>query len=1033
MRITRIAGENIASLAAPFELDFTRPPLSEVDIFAITGPTGSGKSTLLDVVCLALYDTTPRYEASLRKSDRFVDSDGNEENATSTKLLMHRGAVSCYAETSFMVSSTHYTARWELRRARLRPTGRLQEVQMSLRNDTTGEIYQDTKNKVKERIVEIIGLSYQQFVRSVLLAQGDFSAFLRARDEEKGDILMRITGSEIYKQISQTIFQLAKEKREALELLRKELSLASLPSLEERTHTEQQLQQAKQTLAELQDAITEKRGQNELLKTYSSLCERFSMAERKWSELQPLLLKLPQLEEKLLRERAIQRLYSQKVQLLKLQKQRQEQLDEQERLLNRQRELDLALKETKQKLSETSEWLAKFLNKHRQEAPKREKASSLELEIAKLAGEIDQLRQKKSEKEREVNRLSERIERLSEQSKQQKEQLRKIETWYTHHQKQLAHIPSIPTLLPQLELLEKELELIQEAEAHLATEQEILIDLRKERSELEENLSHLEKALPEHIFLLRKELKKGEPCPVCGSTQHYYTTQKQTAIQLTEEEIQNTRRSLQEKLKLCLERLTKKESLQEELSTSIETRKRLFAERIETHSPHFLDLTDTPLSPETSFSLARTTLSHLYEDYLLHEEQKSKISLSLGESLKQLEELKKELSSKRADFEKESQHLANQEQSLKHFREEVKQLLGGLSLAEVEKRFAEKKDQLQTAEATLKSRESSLTATAKEVAEQLKKLAQETIPQLEKEFHNQEQLYQTALLQNQCSDDEVVAKSDEELNQLEQSIQNLRERKSSEATLLKERRIDKDLFLEGNPSFSPPCSNEQLQILIAQAEENLQKLQNEQDQEQRTIATLQIQLESYKELLAKETKLRETISKQEAEEANWTRLNTLFGSSDGKKLNILAQGVTLSRLILFANEQLKRFAPRYKLVRVPSSLALEVVDYDMLEQRRSVLSLSGGETFLISLALSLALSEISSYKLHIESLFIDEGFGTLDDETLAMALAALQQLNRSGRIVGIISHVERITSQLPVRIEVKKSGYGRSRLQIRTD
>lgn len=157
MRITRIKGENIASLAEPFDIDFTVPPLCEVDIFAITGPTGSGKSSLLDAVCLALYDATPRYESSQRRGDTFIDSSGEEESSTSTKQLLHRGATSGYAEVSFIINSIPYTARWELRRSRGKSTGRLQEVQMSLLNHQTGELYQDKKKKSRSKLSPSLG------------------------------------------------------------------------------------------------------------------------------------------------------------------------------------------------------------------------------------------------------------------------------------------------------------------------------------------------------------------------------------------------------------------------------------------------------------------------------------------------------------------------------------------------------------------------------------------------------------------------------------------------------------------------------------------------------------------------------------------------------------------------------------------------------------------------------------------------------------------------------------------------------------
>jgi ATPase subunit of ABC transporter with duplicated ATPase domains len=173
------------------------------------------------------------------------------------------------------------------------------------------------------------------------------------------------------------------------------------------------------------------------------------------------------------------------------------------------------------------------------------------------------------------------------------------------------------------------------------------------------------------------------------------------------------------------------------------------------------------------------------------------------------------------------------------------------------------------------------------------------------------------------------------------------------------------------------------------------------------------------------------ISLQDAKADPWRKLNELIGSKEGDKFRMIAQRRTLDVLLGYANQQLNQLSARYRLERLPESLNLIVIDCDMGEERRSIHSLSGGESFLVSLALALGLASLTSNRLRIESLFIDEGFGSLDPETLAVAMNALTHLESQGRKVGVISHVTEMTDAIPVQIKIEKrrSG-GASRIVI---
>jgi DNA repair protein SbcC/Rad50 len=164
--------------------------------------------------------------------------------------------------------------------------------------------------------------------------------------------------------------------------------------------------------------------------------------------------------------------------------------------------------------------------------------------------------------------------------------------------------------------------------------------------------------------------------------------------------------------------------------------------------------------------------------------------------------------------------------------------------------------------------------------------------------------------------------------------------------------------------------------------------------------------------------------------APWAKLNELIGSADGAKFRTIAQRRTLDILLGYANAHLYQIAPRYVIQRLPESLNLIVLDRDMGDERRSVHTLSGGETFLVSLALALGLASLTSNRLRIESLFIDEGFGSLDPETLNTAMGALMSLEAQGRKVGIISHLPEMADAIPVQIRIVKGRDGASRIVV---
>ncbi|PVX35606.1 AAA family ATPase [Janthinobacterium sp. 78] len=239
MKILNISGKNLASLAGEFEVDFQQEPLASAGLFAISGPTGAGKSTLLDALCLALYDATPRLLKVLGRGSALPDVGKETVNAQDTRTLLRRGTPDGYAQVDFVGNDGgHYRARWSVRRSRTRAEGALQATAMSLHQLPALQAIGGTKTEVKEEIEKRIGLSFDQFTRAVLLAQNEFSTFLKTEDNERGELLETLTGSSIYTDISMRAFERAKKEKQILERLGEKLADQRPLSPAERSDTE---------------------------------------------------------------------------------------------------------------------------------------------------------------------------------------------------------------------------------------------------------------------------------------------------------------------------------------------------------------------------------------------------------------------------------------------------------------------------------------------------------------------------------------------------------------------------------------------------------------------------------------------------------------------------------------------------------------------------------------------------------------------------------------------------------------------------
>ncbi len=279
---------------------------------------------------------------------------------------------------------------------------------------------------------------------------------------------------------------------------------------------------------------------------------------------------------------------------------------------------------------------------------------------------------------------------------------------------------------------------------------------------------------------------------------------------------------------------------------------------------------------------------------------------------------------------------------------------------------------------------------------------------------------QTSRLLSLSELDEVLARDDSWIQEQRQSLKDVDDAVVNAQGALDVYLLQMKTHLETQPTEKP-------EFTIVDAA-NLERTTHQQAKD--SLESARLVLLNDDQRIEKNAGLLKQLQDQRNAAQPWIQLNEVIGSADGAKFRVIAQRKTLDVLLRYANHQLRQLAMRYRLQRLPESLNLIVIDCDMEDERRSIHSLSGGESFLVSLALALGLASLTSNRVRIESLFIDEGFGSLDPATLNTAMGALMQLESQGRKVGVISHVAEMSDLIPVQVKVIKGRGGKSTIEI---
>lgn len=1068
MKILELRFKNLNSLYGTWVIDFTDPAYAAEGIFTLTGPTGAGKSTILDAICLALYGATPRLK-KITKSE-------NE--------IMSRLTWECYSEVLFETREGRFRCHWVQRRARKNPSGNLQDYEHQIVDDVTQTVITAKRSEVPSVVEEKTGMDFTRFTRAILLAQGSFDSFLKADDVGKSLILEQITGTDIYSRISIAVYERNKIESEKLDSLKNELSgIKILDSIQE-----QELLQdleAKQAL-EADISITLKKMTEAVswLLTIESLnkeiaeievqrlkkCEEieaFAPTKQKLQKAQlaasieaiysPVTiwrkkladdgLKLESLENRLPELNKAAAVISEMLtKAEKLSSNTRDEINNLSPVWNKVRLLDQQIGQKSSVISELSESYSK--DSRAIEEKLKEKVSEsqkCDTEHQKLGMALKYLEEHAPDEmllqnfEAMVDQCRNIIE-LKDEIALKASEIKKTEKAAVQWDKELE------TFVKERVLKEKEIEetinkqRICGEELRQILGEKLLREFRAEKDAL-----HRERELRIRIASLEKhrlDLEDGIACPLCGSLEHPYASgnvpqpdeinqqienltlliNKAEGIeeiihklQLSETEARNFLSSIikRESDGRAEQRavIQKQDSLKQEVENLKAKEEKLIKDLTQKLSPLGVFEFDVKSLPD----ILRNRKTAFENQFAIKVESQKRIDFISGE-IRKLIALIENLENMKTE---KGEQLKLRKDEIKELETERMQEYGSKNPAEEESRLKKLLEQAFESERNVRTqldlKKLELTEAITQIDslkkgissgwEELKKCAEEFNAALAGAgFATENEFLEAILPPLQRSE---LAKKDDALK--------------SALTELDLRKVDRETRLEMEKERKLVEKN------ALELKENIENNEKALTDLREVTTNIKILLRENEEAKRKMSSRISVLKAQENEAAKWYKLYTLIGAKDGKKFRQFAQGLTFEILAGHANEQLKNMTDRYLLVRdVNKPLELNVIDNYQAGETRSIKNLSGGESFIVSLALALGLSQMSSGKILVESLFLDEGFGTLDDEALESALETLSTLQQSGKLIGIISHLSVLKERISTTIKIVPVAAGRS-------
>lgn len=1073
MRILQVRFKNLNSLVGEWKIDLTHPAFASDGIFAITGPTGAGKTTILDAICLALYGRTPR----LNK----VTKSGNE--------IMSRQTGECFAEVTFETQTGRYRCHWSQHRARKKPDGELQSPKHEIANADSGEIFESKIRGVADQIESATGMDFDRFTRSMLLAQGGFAAFLQAVPDERAPILEQITGTEIYSRISIRVHERQREEREKLNLLQAETAGIVILEPEQEKEIEQALETKLKEEADLTAKSADTGRAISWLTTIDGLKKEIVNLADEASTLQSAIDAFKPDREKLSRalraasldgtyatlsavrkqqgddrealkaeEEALPGLESSakdQAESLKLGEQQavkvKEELKVATPLIQKIRSLDQKLADQKKAILEGGESCQKDEAKIDADKQARLKDQGKRAEAQKTAELVDSYLKGHAQDEWLIGGLAGVEEQLGGLLSKQKEIAQK-EAEQDKSVKALEQaIKSLDNCQKQCGIRKQELD---EASRRLQQGKDALSQLLGDRL-LREYRTEKETLLREMVFLKkiaelevhRTKLEDGKPCPLCGATEHPFAEGNVPIPDDTEQKIEALAKliSKAEDQEAVIKKFEEAESSAGKILTDAEKQESAaandkkaaeksraevkegleklradFTERRQVVSARLLPLgiTEIPATQVSSLLESLRARLNAWQAQFKKKTEIEKLIAGLDSEMKRLD----------AVIETQSTSLAEKRERVEALSKEYtagsderKILYGDKNPDDEERHWSKAVSDAESTEKQARDRHNQQQQkwnTAKAHVESLKK----RVGQREPELRRLETEFSAALAPEGFSDEKQFLEARlavDQRDELAAKANELDERQTD----LKARQKDRETRLA-------------TEMARKVTDKSLEELEPQSNAYEDSLKGLLGIIAGLKHKLSENTAAKERIKdKQTAIQAQkkecrrWENLHELIGSADGKKYRNFAQGLTFEMMIGYANRQLQKMTDRYLLVRDDAQpLELNVVDNYQAGENRSTKNLSGGESFIVSLSLALGLSHMASKNVRVDSLFLDEGFGTLDEEALDTALETLAALRQDGKLIGVISHVQALKERISTQIQVAPQTGGRSRI-----
>ena len=1007
---------------------------------------------------------------------------------------MSRQTAECFAEVVFETQTGETQARrfrchWSQHRSRKNPHGELQSPKHEIANAETGAIFETRIRGVADQIEAATGMNFDRFTRSMLLAQGGFSAFLQATADQRSPILEQLTGTEIYSQISIAVHERQKKEQTTRDLLLGEVSGIVVLEVEQ----EQELQQQLKDKRNLQPSLTDQVGQIQQAMNWLSAIDT----------LQKEIAALTQ-EEKTLRI-ASERFSAKRQQLELAQKAsgldsnyatlaevRTQQLKDQGDLQTQEEalpEFEQANQLQAKSLDDAEQQTIQTKKQQQQAAPLIQQVRALDQHLAAQKKNITEAQELCQQDAQQITDNTEH--KKTEQEKRQKtvDDGQHAKQYIKDHQQDewlVSGLTGIEQQLDNVQAKQREINNTQ-AESEQAktfltqavaqhaicikeriTQKQVLDTAIEEHKQSKTILTELlqgralreyrdekEGLLRERSFLVRiseledyrKELEDGNPCPLCGAAEHPFADGNIPEQNAVDDKIIVLTKCISqaEQLEEKIQMLAAEENTAGNNRNDNELRVATAANEVKTSKEKHTALNESistmqdavdslkqsirqkilPLGIQEN---ARKTISELREELRVRlrkwqesVEKTSDVEKQVAGIDSEVKRLDAVIETQRAgllkrqhvlsDLQEEYGGADKQRQTLyadKNPNNEELALNQAVEQAEyIEKQQRSKQQQTQQ---ILSSRKESIAALKLRIeprSNQLQQLQLEFSSALQSiDFANEQQFLAARLNTQERSELASQAKQlDDKKTELDARLKDRQENLNSEQA---KKRTEKTLV--------------ELTEEHGQAEETLQQLTGR-------IGQLTEQIKNNTTAQERIKEKQSVIEAQKKECLRWKKLHDLIGSADGKKYRNFAQGLTFELMVSHANQQLEKMTDRYLLVRDQHQpLELNVVDSYQAGEVRSTKNLSGGESFIVSLSLALGLSAMASKKVRVDSLFLDEGFGTLDEDALEAALEALAGLRQEGKLIGVISHVAALKERISCQIQVIPSTSGRSKI-----